>query len=231
MNDISASKGGNYLGNFDLFEAMRLFSFNNLIYDSHEMAKEAQLYERFGVNETPTTNKTDFGGVYVITSKQIILAYNSNLGTGDHYPTMSRIMKEMNGGGLITTSMEMQKLHSLIVNQRGYLTGRITYEKTAGGFYGTIQFHIPPRISPAMFEAFKQFYFEHNEEIKSAVNRAAMHNGTFKVFVVIKETREKFYDDNLDRVYSELEKRVDPSLEDDNYDEVIIGEKIDQQQI
>ncbi len=198
--------------NFDLKELIDNFSIFNFI--------------KNGIKACTSEQGIDFGAFFICTPKQYIIAYNSNFGSGSHITSKARAMKDIQGGGTITSIAELTKLGDKCTNN--YITGRLAYENDGFGLNeirrirGVFEIVIKNNdssISRMMFESFKKFYEDYNREIEAACNNS---NGSFKVSFFNKDTKKRVESNNLDLIYNYLENHIDENL-DDEEDEVIIG--------
>ena len=168
------------------------------------------------------------GGFFVCTPKQYIIGYNSNFGSGAHITAYARVMKDIMGGGKISSMEELTFLGTRCTDE--YICGRIVYEKSGFDNYGMpllkglINFSIKNNsstISNSMFESFKKFYEDYNREISLACNKPNDH---FIVSFFDKDNKKRVESKNLDLLYAYLENHIDETL-DDEVEENIIGVK------
>ena len=166
---------------------------------------------------------TDYGGFLVCTPKQYIIGYNSDFGAGPHIASYARCMRDITGGGKITSIDDFTRFGTMCTEK--YLCGRLVYEKIGENenrkpiFKGILDIMIDGNISHEVFESFKKFYEDYNNEIEIVSKRT---NGTFNVSYFDRDVHKRVDTSNLDSVYSYLEKHADESLVDDE-EECIIG--------
>ena len=197
--------------NFDLKELVDNFSLLNFIKNGRKVCS--------------SDLGDDFGGFFVCTPKQYIIGYNSNFGSGAHITAFGRVMKDIMGGGEITSIDELTQMGTICTDK--YICGRIVYENVGDNIYGRpilkgyISFLIKnnsSHISNKMFESFKKFYDDYNDEVSLACKNS---NGSFYVSYFDKDNKKRVQSSSLDAVYQYLEKHIDNNLNDEDNEEII----------
>lgn len=208
-----ANKDSNIVNyNFDLKELTNNFSLFDFI-------KNANIACRQNIGD-------DFGGFLVCTPKQYVFGYNSGFGVGAHIASYARVMKDILGGGKITSLQEFTKLGTMCSEK--YLCGRLVYENVGFDEYGMpiltgeLNILIRGSINSGIFESFKKFYEDYNSEIGLVSKNL---NRKFKVTYFDRDTHKRVESNNLDLLYNYLENHIDSNLE--NEDETIIGVPIE----
>ena len=192
--------------NFNLSECTENFSLLKLIDEARKYPEE------------------DYGGFLVCTPKQYVYGCNSSFGTGSHGSSFGRVMKDIHGGGQITTERELLALANEC--ETTYLCGRIVYscrgynQNRKPIFSGSIVFMSAKPISALMFESFKKFYEDHKREIELAISNS---NGSFNIQYTSKELRKRITTNDLSEVYNYLENHIDYDVNIEDDEEVIVG--------
>ena len=179
-----------------------------------------------------TRKYEEHGGFLIITNNQYIVGYNAGFGVGTHMASFARAMVNINDEkeSDITNEIDVYMLYKNCV--QNYLVSRIVYEpyedEETGRikFYGSISFNLTAtnkKITPQQFEIFKQFYNDHNEDIKYVTQK-------FKFFVAVNyldETGKEKYKvtEDLDFLYNYLENNIDNNKEIPE-EKIIIGKGI-----
>ena len=204
------NKGSNRVNyNFDLSELTNNFSLFDFIKNGNVACRE-------NIGD-------DFGGFLVCTPKQYIFGYNSGFGVGPHIASFARTMKDILGGGEITSIDEFTKMGTMCSNK--YLCGRLVYENVGLDEYGmprltgTLNILVKGNIDSNTFLTFKKFYDDYNNEIRLVCKRS---NGRFNVTYFDKDTHKKIESGDLDSIYNYLERHIDNSFTSEE-DEVIVG--------
>ena len=198
-------------------------------FDLRELTENFSLID-FVSNARKCPNE-DFGGFLICTPKQYIIGYNSNFGTGSHGNSFGRAMKDMQGGGEITSQEEILSLASKC--ERTYFCGRILYDCRGTNeygrpiFQGCFCFLTAKPISEKMFKSFKRFYEDYKKEIESVVKNS---NGTFDLSYYSKELRKGIHTTNMEEIYDYVEKHVDYEYNPEE-EERIIGVGTESQQL
>ena len=151
-------KGSDY--NFELQPLIENFNFYDFV-----------SYAEYGKKEMQ-----DYGGFLVITDKQYVIGYNAWFGQGTHMGSFARTMKDMHGGGVISTQRDAFHLEFLCT--RKYLTARIVYECLGTDefdrplYSGYINFGLSDyKPTPEQFEVFKKFYEDYNDDLKKVITK------------------------------------------------------------
>ena len=176
----------------------------------------------------------DHGGFVVITDNQYIIGYNSEFGSGTHAASFARVMKEIKGGGPITTIQDAHKLSSDC--QKNFITASIDYEDTYvdDGLLnvtksGSIHFSLPgdrKTINPKQFEVFKKFYDDYNLELSILIRKYGITKFHVSFTYVEDDKKKKIVSENLDDLYEYLESHIDLNKETESVNnEKIIGIK------
>ena len=178
--------------NFDLKELTSNFSLFNFIRDARKRPNE------------------DFGGFLICTPKQYIFGYNSSFGTGTHGASFGRSMKDIMGGGNISSEGELLSLASQC--ERTYFCARLIYDCIGDNEYGRpifdgkLVFLTGKPIGYKMFETFKKFCEDYGDEINRVI---AYYNGTFHLTYYIQEQKRSVNTFDLNEVYDYVSKHVD----------------------
>jgi len=202
---MSFNKGNRYSNhNFDIKELINNFSLLQFISEARKNPSE------------------DFGGFLIFTPKQYIFGYNSNFGRGSHGESFGRALKDIEGGGIISSENELLSLASRC--EREYFCGRLLYESTKTNdngmpiFYGKLVFMTGKSISLKMFESFKKFCEDYGREIRLAIER---YSDTFSLVYYSKELRSSIQTNNLEEVYNYIESHIDYNYDVDREEQII----------
>lgn len=212
-------------------EILRLFFQNkdsnrvNYNFDLSELTNDFSLFD-FIKNGNVACRENigdDFGGFLVCTPKQYVFGYNSGFGVGPHIASFARTMKDIMGGGEISSIDEFTKLGTMC--SENYLCGRLLYENVGLDEYGSpkltgvLNILTKGSIDSSTFLTFKKFYEDYNSEVKLVCKNL---RGRFKVSYFDKDNHKKVETEALDSVLDYLEKHIDNSLASEE-NEVIIG--------
>ena len=170
----------------------------------------------------------EYGAFAVITDKQYVVGYNAGYGVGTHFSSYARFMKDIKGGGYIYNASDAKKLSDKCIFNN--ITIKIYYEEIrAEGClppkrWGGVIVSLPIRkISEGQLRAFKKFYEDYNEDLKSAIKKS---NGALSVSLVSSRGAINHLD-SLDKVLEEIEETVDYDFIPPDEKEIIIGTEIE----
>ena len=157
-----------------------------------------------------------YGSAMVVTDKQLILAYNSNNGSGSHNATLARIFADITDQAQLNYSGVTKYCKAL---EQRFLNGKIYVEKyeASSPVSKIISFSFDrekKKITPNEFEGFRMFYDEYAELLKKE---------GFDISLMGKQM-------SIDAVKTTLESMIDPELDISNllpFEERIIGQEID----
>ena len=176
----------------------------------------------------------DFGAFLVLTNRQYVLGYNAGFGVGTHIASFARTFNDLKGRGRIDNDLEAIRLSEKC--QKEYITARITYEcigendNRIPNYSGSINFSIKNLpISQSQFDVFKMFYEKYNKEIELVVKKCSIDN--FCVWFTYQNEKGKQginKSANLDNLYQFLEKYIDNNMILDDFNEVLIGDSLDE---
>ena len=208
------------------FYKNRLTGYSNYNYDIFPLIKDFDFYTFIDYAEKHKKNITDYGGFIVITSKQYIIGYNENFGTGTHLMSLARVAKEITGGGTIKDKEEAKNLANYCFDK--YIVASIVYECIeeygVPKCSGYISFEINENnISEEIFESFEQFYYEYNKEIERVIKKYGIEK--FSVVLNIKQNGKlkKVISYSLDDLYNYLKENINYNIDKLPNDEIIIG--------
>ena len=219
MNYLEArftrKNGYSSMYNFNLQELISDFSFYDFI------------------NMPPKKDAFDYGAFAVFTDNQYVIGYNSGYGIGTHYSSFARFMKDISGGGNISSIEEAYKLSDKC--QMNYITIKINYEEIKNIWdiesrrTGGVRITIPFRgISLNQYKLFKKFYDKYNEDLKYAIQKS---NGTFDVSYQGLRIKTVGKLNSLDEVLKYVEEHVDNDFIPKSENEIIIGTGLEKSRI
>ena len=198
---MARKNGGGSNFNFELEPLIKDFSFFDFFHDGSVMDIE------------------DFGAFAVLTTKQYVIGYNAGFGSGSHYASYARVLKDISGGGMITNQGDLSYLSFKCM--ANYITLRICCEKINGKSTGCITINIPKNgITQEQFDVFEKFYADYNGEIEKVCNRY----GCRVSFGKYETPGRIFLSNNLDEIREYLLSIINPEKKiEENFEEVIIG--------
>ena len=200
--------------NFDIISMIREFDYDDFIYNAK--------------------NNSENGSFLVITNNQYIIGYNASFGVGDHHPAFARVMKDINGGGVIRDKNHASQLATDC--KKEYLCARLVYEYLHDNEHGIpqyggfIHFTLPRenyKITPMQFENFKLFYDKYNNDIKYSISKIGKSRLYIYFTYYDQDNKLKRSDDysDLDALYEFLSNNIDETKEISN-ENIIIGNNV-----
>lgn len=201
-------------------------------YDLYPLIENFDFYEFISSAENSKEDLMEHGAFLVITNRQYIIGYNAGFGFGTHISANARVMKELLGGGFISSTKDAIKLNEDI---KQFITAKIFYEYMGDDKYsrpiysGCINFNLclnNNKITKKQFEVFKMFYNDYNDDLKYVINKYGINKFHIKFCYNEKDNSMKQYiSDSLDELYNYLENNIDYSKE--VYEEnIIIGKEL-----
>ena len=202
---LSVNKGNNTdYANFDLTECIRNFSLLDFIKEGRENPSK------------------DYGGFLICTPRQYIFGYNAGFGYGAHSSSFARALKDIEGGGKITSFQELNRLSSRC--EHSYLCARLAYESYGNDEYGRptfsgfMHFLTKTRISEKMFKSFEKFIEDYRNEIELAIKNS---NGTFYLSYYSIETGKSIHTNSIDEVIEYVRSHIDYDYDPDSEEQII----------
>ncbi len=204
--------GGGSDYNFELYKMVKDFSFIDLC--------ESVRRKDFDNN----------GSIVVITDKQYVALYNDAYGRGTHEGALARVYKDIHGGGEISNTDEAYLLYKKCTND--YLIAMATFESVELNshiplFEGRIIFDFRgkekknKRITRGMYESFKKFYNDFNDDIKYVFSKykfKVIYN-YYKDGILLKDSSN-----SLDNLLNEFSNFINDEIDDT--DEIIVGNSV-----
>lgn len=195
--------------NYDLFPLIHNFSFIDFI---------------------ASATNFDQGGFLVITNNQYIIGYTDGFGLGTHRVAFARVMKDLTGGGLISSHEEAYKLSTECT--KNFLTARITYDYRGCNSFGNsmhsgaIYFKLPENntITKEQYNMFKKFYNDYYNELKILIRKLGIQKFNIQYEFMDEDNTKRIKNtDNLDELYIYLEHQIDDNKTINIDNEIIIG--------
>ena len=183
--------------NFDIIKMIDIFNFDDFIKRGKKRISNS--------------------AILLITNNQYIISYTQNKGKGYHSFAFTRLLKELNGGGDISTLEEAIAIKRELDK---YVHARILFEKNSGA----IIFSGIKNINTDNYNILLKFYDDYNDIIK----KIASENGFFVGFY--SNTNKNFISSkDLDKLLQYINNNMNITEPESSCDdEIILGNTLDE---